>query len=185
MTGERAAEVLRLAEIDRVAVAALLAGYGLMLQLLPRGEPRPGSYWGDTEAGLSGDVLYARPDTPLHSVLHEAAHFICMTPERRAGLDRDAGGDDAEECAVCWLQIALTQQLADERRVSGGRERAFADMDAWGYSFRLGSAERWFQTDADEAREWLAQRGLLPAGSRLDVDHGHGQNRTTQEGDAL
>jgi hypothetical protein len=37
-----------------------------------------------------------------------------------------------------------------------------ADMDAWGYSFRLGSAARWFQEDADDARQWLAARGLLP-----------------------
>ena len=31
----------------------------------------PGSYWGDSEAGLRGNALYVRADTPLHSLLHE------------------------------------------------------------------------------------------------------------------
>ena len=94
----------------------------------------PGSYWGGSEAGLQGGTLYARADTPVHSILHEAAHFICMSPERRVGLDRDAGGDDAEEHAVCYLQVLLAD------RIRGfGRETAWSDMDAWGYSFRLGA----------------------------------------------
>src|SRR2546423_12186413 len=57
-----------------------------------------------------------------------------MTPERRVGLDRDAGGSDLEEAAVCYLQVLLAGQLPGV-----GRERMFADMDHWGYSFRLGS----------------------------------------------
>ena len=100
----------------------------------------PGSYWGESEAGLRGQWLYARGDTPLHSILHEAAHYVCMTPERRASLDRDAGGDDAEECAVCYLQLLLADVVP-----SLGRERLFSDMDRWGYSFRLGAARAWFR----------------------------------------
>jgi hypothetical protein len=34
-------------------------------------------------------------------------------------------------------------------------------MDAWGYTFRLGSAARWYAEDADDARQWLLERGLL------------------------
>ena len=82
----------------------------------------PGSYWGETEAGLRGDRLYARLDTPVHSVLHETGHYICMTPERRAGLDRDAGGDDLEESAVCYLQVLLAGELRGvgvERAIRG------------------------------------------------------------------
>jgi hypothetical protein len=90
-------------------------------------------------------------------VLHEGAHFICMSPERRAGLDTDAGGDDAEESAVCYLQILLAKTL----RL--GLERICGDMDAWGYSFRLGSAARWFAEDAEDARAWLLDRGLIDA----------------------
>jgi hypothetical protein len=30
-----------------------------------------------------------------------------------------------------------------------------ADMDAWGYSFRLGSTRAWFEADAEDAREFL------------------------------
>ena len=139
------------------ALRALLAAHGLAVRVVPTGEAIPGSYWGDPEAGLIGDVLYLRPDTPLHSALHEAAHHVCMTPERRAALERDAGGDDAEENAVCYLQILWADRLP-----GAGRARLMADMDAWGYSFRLGSAARWFEEDAADARQWLASRGLLP-----------------------
>ena len=89
----------------------LLDRYGLELRWWRREQVIPGSYWGEREAGLIGSLIYARLDTPLHSVLHESAHFICMTPERRAGLDTDAGGDDAEESAVCYLQILLAEIL--------------------------------------------------------------------------
>ncbi|MGH8295291.1 MAG: hypothetical protein ACRETZ_07325 [Steroidobacteraceae bacterium] len=154
--------MLLLGGVDRVAVAALLDGYGLPLELVAPNELIPGSYWGESEAGLRGDRLYARLDTPVHSVLHEASHFICMRPERRAGLDRDAGGDDLEESAVCYLQVLLAGEL---RGV--GRERAFADMDAWGYSFRLGSTRAWFESDAEDARIWLRQHAVTDAGGRL------------------
>src|ERR1700740_2866382 len=103
--------VLRLSGIDRVALAVVLSRYGLTLSLTAPGEEIPGSYWGESEAGLKGDDLYARLDTPVHSVLHEASHYVCMTPERRAGLERDAGGDDPEESAVCYLQILLADTL--------------------------------------------------------------------------
>ena len=124
--------------------------------------PIDGSYWGESEAGLRGNTLFARHDTPLHSILHETAHYICMSPERRAGLDRDAGGDDAEESAVCYLQLLLADTL---ERV--GRERLFEDMDAWGYSFRLGSTRAWFEGDAMDAFEWLCAHGVIRADGSL------------------
>jgi len=85
-----------------------------------------------------------------------------MTPERRAGLDRDAGGDDAEETAVCFLQVVLADELPGV-----GRERLFADMDAWGYSFRLGSTRAWFDADAPDARAWLCARGIIDENDRV------------------
>jgi hypothetical protein len=154
--------MLRLEGLDRVAVGVLLARYGMDLRLSPAGEDIPGSYWGDSEAGLKGTVLYARLDTPLHSVLHEAAHYICMTPERRSGLDRDAGGDDAEECAVCYLQLLLSRELSQ-----CGLDRACSDMDEWGYSFRLGSTRAWFEQDAEDARLWLLAEGITDGSGRL------------------
>jgi hypothetical protein len=154
--------VLDLAGLDRLALGMLLARYGLELRLVAPEEPIPGSYWGDSEAGLKGSTLFARLDTPLHSVLHEASHFICMSPERRTGLDRDAGGDDAEECAVCYLQLLLSAELPQ-----CGLGRAFADMDAWGYSFRLGSTRAWFEADAEDARLWLLAEGIIDGSGRL------------------
>jgi hypothetical protein len=154
--------MLRMGGLDRAAVGMLLARYGLGLRMVLLDQDIPGSYWGESEAGLKGHTLYARPDTPLHSVLHEAAHFICMTPERRAGLDTNAGGDDAEECGVCYLQLLLSAELTQ-----CGFERACDDMDEWGYSFRLGSTRAWFEQDATDARLWLLDAGILDASGRL------------------
>jgi hypothetical protein len=154
--------MLRLATLDRVELALVLHHYGLRLVLAAPQEEIPGSYWGESEAGLKSDVLYARLDTPVHSVLHEAAHYVCMTPERRAGLDRDAGGDDAEEAAVCYLQILLADALPGV-----GQERLMKDMDEWGYSFRLGSTRAWFESDAADAREWLRAHGVIRADGSL------------------
>ncbi|MBX3725281.1 MAG: hypothetical protein KF823_05130 [Xanthomonadales bacterium] len=148
--------MLRLREIDAGALAALLSGYGLRLVPVADGEAIPGSYWGDDEAGLIGCCVHARADTPVHSVLHEACHLIVLPPARRAEVHTDATDSIAEEDAACFLQIVLADRLADV-----GRDRLMADMDAWGYSFRLGSARAWFEQDAGDARDWLTERGLL------------------------
>jgi hypothetical protein len=102
-----AAGVLNLGDGQEQALRALLGRYGLGLRLVPAGAPIPGSWWGDREAGLRGAELHARGDTPVHSVLHEACHYVCMAPGRRAALDTDAGGDYAEENGVCYLQVLL------------------------------------------------------------------------------
>lgn len=120
--------------------------------------PIPGSYWGAPEAGLIAECLYWRADTPIHSLLHELAHCICMDPARRSILNTDAGGDDEEECAVCYLEVLLADHLQPF-----GAVRCLADMDAWGYSFREGSATAWFNGDGREARSWLLGHGLIQA----------------------
>ena len=158
--GSPPADVLRVGAEAHASVTALVRRFGAELRQLTPGETVPGSYWGESEAGLQGDVVYVRADTPLHSLLHELSHYICMTSARRMGLDRDAGGDDDEECAVCYLQILL----ADELHI--GRERMLRDMDSWGYTFRLGSARAWFEHDAADARAWLAREGLTDQADR-------------------
>lgn len=141
----------------RASVAALCARYGLALAHVPDGAAIPGSYWGAPEAGILGYALYVRADTPLHSALHELCHVVCMDAARRARLDTDAGGDYAEEDAVCYLQVVLAGELGV------GVAQIRADMDAWGYTFRLGSAQAWFERDAEDARAWLVRHGLLTA----------------------
>ena len=69
---------------------------------------------------------------------------------------KSTGGDDLEEAAVCYLQILLADYLTGV-----GRARLMRDMDAWGYSFRLGSSARWFEEDAADAKAWLRSEGLI------------------------
>lgn len=142
-------------ELGLPALEALFACHGLTLVVAAGHNEIPGSYWGESEAGLVGEQLHVRADTPVHSALHEACHYICMDASRRNQLHTDAGGDDLEESAVCYLQCLLADRLPGY-----SRECLFADMDAWGYSFRLGSARAWFDNDAEDAHDWLRQRGL-------------------------
>lgn len=137
------------------ALCTLFARRGLCVTWLARNAVIPGSYWGEREAGLIGSTLYVRDDTPLHSALHEGCHYLCADDARRVRLHTDIGGDELEECAVCYLSIVLAAQIP-----GFGTARMLADMDTWGYSFRLGSAARWFHEDAEDARAWLVARGL-------------------------
>ncbi len=137
-------------------LANLVTRYDLELEWVADGQPIPGSHFGDPEAGLIGSRLLVRNDTPLHSAFHETCHYICMDEERRAKLHTDAGGGYDEENGVCYLQILLADHLP-----GFGRARMFADMDEWGYSFRLGSASAWFHEDAEDARAWLLRYNLI------------------------
>lgn len=148
--------VLTVVDVDFDQLTSLLNSYRLRLVLIDDGQPITGTFWGEPEAGVAGTTVYVRRDTPLHSLLHEACHIICMTPARRERLVKDAGGDELEEAAVCYLQILLAD------RVGGvGRDRLMRDMDSWGYSFRLGNTRAWFEQDAEDARQFLINQRLL------------------------
>lgn len=156
MAAEVDSRILLVADVSFDVLASLLRKYDLELTVADDDEPITGSYWGDPEAGIVGTTVYVRADTPIHSLLHETCHVVCMTHDRRKRLDRDAGGDDLEEAAVCYLQVVLAE------RINGvGRKRITEDMDAWGYSFRLGNSLTWFEQDADDAREFLINQHLL------------------------
>ncbi|MCL7744747.1 hypothetical protein LV476_07285 [Guyparkeria hydrothermalis] len=150
------AAVLRVDELPRGALDTLVERFGLALVWVRDGESIPGSFWGDDEAGLIGERLYVRPDTAVHSALHEFAHLVCMDAGRRAAAHTDAGSDDIEEEAVCHLQILMADYLD-----GFDRQRALADMQAWGYSFRVGAPADWFREDADRAVDWLARHDLI------------------------
>ena len=148
--------MLTVGDIPLASLQELLQKYELTLQVESPERAITGSFWGDSEAGIVANNVYVRRDTPIHSQLHEACHTICMDEERRSGLDRDAGGDDIEEAAVCYLQILLADAIAGV-----GRDRLMRDMDQWGYSFRLGRTALWFEKDAEDALHWLQQKGLI------------------------
>ncbi len=69
-----------------------------------------------------------------------------------------AGGDYDEENAVCYLQILLADELPGMDKT-----KMMNDMDAWGYTFRLGSARAWFEQDAEDAHAWLLAHQLIDA----------------------
>ena len=148
--------MLTLADIAFDDASALLARYGLSLVRVADGEAIPGSYWGDSEAGIIASTVYVRDDTPVHSMLHEACHLIVLPPQRRAAVHTDATDSIEEEDAVLVLQTVLAEAIP-----GAGRERMFADMDAWGYTFRLGSAKAYVEQDAETSWRWLAERGLV------------------------
>ncbi len=150
--------VLLLRDIAFDDAATLLASYGLQLHRIEDGAPIPGSYWGEPEAGIVGTRVHARGDTPVHSLLHEACHLIVLPDDRRQAVHTDATDSVEEEDAVCLLQALLGDALPGV-----GRNRVLADMDAWGYTFRLGSARAYFERDADAAWEWLRERGFVNA----------------------
>ena len=76
-------DVMRYRDFSPAALEHLLSRFGMSIECIAEGQPIPGSFWGEEEAGLRGNRLLLRPDTPLHSALHEACHYICMDEARR------------------------------------------------------------------------------------------------------
>lgn len=148
--------VLCMHDLAPQAATELLSQYGFEAQWLEHEAVITGSFWGAPEAGIIGTRVYVRPDTPVHSFLHETSHIICMKPELREQHTGNAGSDDLEESAVCYLQVLLADALPGV-----GQNRLMQDMDTWGYSFRLGSTERWFAQDAEDAKAWLRRHNVI------------------------
>ena len=143
-------------DIDMKNMQSLVDHYGMEIKTVNDNEDIPGSFWQPPEAGLIGNTLYIRNDTPVHSALHETCHYVCMDAQRRKSLDTNAGGDYQEEDAVCYLQILLSDHITEMNQ-----KRMLSDMDEWGYSFRLGSAKAWFEKDAEDAHAWLQKNKII------------------------
>ena len=153
--------VLLCSDINLKHLQSLLDRYGMEIKTVNDNEAIPGSFWHPPEAGLIKNTLFIRNDTPVHSALHEACHYICMDHTRREKLDTDAGGTAIEENGVCYLQILLSNYITEM-----GISRMFNDMDEWGYSFRLGSAKAWFEQDAEDACDWLLKNKIITSDSK-------------------
>ncbi len=148
--------VLLCQDIKLENLQSLLERYGVEIIRVDTDEPIPGSFWQPPEAGLIGNKLYIRKDTPVHSALHESCHYICMDSNRRKILHTDAGGTAIEEDSVCYLSLILSEFIPELKQ-----QRMFNDMDEWGYSFRLGSAKAWFENDAEDAFAWLLKNKII------------------------
>jgi len=149
-------DVLLIQDCSIEHIQSFLDKFHLELQLVKIDSKIPGSFWGESEAGLISNTIFVRKDTPIHSLLHETCHYICMDEQRRKALNTNAKGNSIEESAVCYLQILLADEIEEMNKKSMMR-----DMDKWGYSFRLGSTRAWFENDAEDAKAWLFERDLI------------------------
>ncbi len=149
-------------DISQHAVQQLLARFGMTVQVTPQDEDIPHSFWGSPEAGRLNETLYIRTNTPIHSLLHESCHYVCMPLDQRKLEVVDAKGTAAEENATCYLQLLLADKLQGYNQ-----NQLMKDMDDWGYSFRLGSAKRWFTEDAEEVKEWLIKHEIIDRQSQI------------------
>ena len=154
--------ILTCADINLKQLQDLLGKYNLEIITVDDNEEIPGSWFGDSEAGIIKNKLYIRMDTPVHSALHESCHYICTDETRRKNLHTDAGGDYDEENGVCYLQILLADFIPDF-----GRKRMFEDMDEWGYTFRLGSSKAWFNEDAEDAEKLLINYKIINTSKKI------------------
>tara|TARA_R110002049_G_scaffold225521_1_gene397413 strand:+ start:36669 stop:37157 length:489 start_codon:yes stop_codon:yes gene_type:complete len=145
-----------LKNIQSPDLRSLFNRFGLILEEVDINDDIPYSFWGAPEAGRFRSTLYAREDTPIHSILHEACHFICMPPEQRNSDAHDAGGSALIENACCYLQLVLSDYIP-----SFNKAIHMHDMNVWGYNFRLGSAARWFHVDSDDASQWLVSHNII------------------------
>ena len=107
----------RIDEPMLAALRALLGPPGLRLHRVPPDADIPGSYWGGAEAGLIGDTLFWRADTPLHSALHEAAQQgisgKASTPFLLARVNELTGGDSlAANIALVLNNARLAAAIA-------------------------------------------------------------------------
>jgi len=148
--------VLLCQDINLKNLQCLLERYGIEIITIDNNQAIPGSFWQPPEAGLIGNKLYIRSDTPVHSALHESCHYICMDNHRRKKLHTNAGGTAIEEDSVCYLSLLLSEFIPELKQ-----QRMFKDMDEWGYSFRLGSAKAWFENDAEDAFAWLLKNKII------------------------
>ena len=87
-------------------MAALLRPYGLAVRTVPSAGSIPGSYWGESEAGIRGTRLHIRADTPLHFSAFSPRHRMRNLPRtptetlelaRRIALDQGARVEDVAD----------------------------------------------------------------------------------------
>ncbi len=143
-------------DLSSESIKHLLGHYGIRLHCLQFDMDIPYSFWGEPEAGRLGENLYLRDDTPIHSILHESAHYVCMPEQQRHNAEVDAKGSAMEENATCYLQVLLSNHIHGY-----SRKQLMKDMDDWGYSFRFGSTHDWFTKDAKEVKDWLISHNLI------------------------
>ena len=80
--------MLALGATDGDALAQLLARYGLILRRVADGDCIPGSYWGASEAGLTGDNVLMGSDNPPQFKTKAQGFHVCLSFDEPAEAER-------------------------------------------------------------------------------------------------
>jgi hypothetical protein len=63
---------------------------------------------------------------------------------------------------MCWPTVhGGSSKMLGRRPLKRTRRFGRKATDGWGYHSLLGSARRWFEEDAEDARAWLLNRGFV------------------------
>ena len=109
-------DVLRLADIDPAALRALFGAHGLSIEWLAAQTDIPGSYWGESEAGLEIEARRRLEETRnglVRQLLDAAAELARLDNRKRSlrDLHRDRHGPRCASaatssawrpCSRCW-----------------------------------------------------------------------------------
>ena len=81
-----------LENITNGSIREVLNQFGLVLNCVASSTEIPYSFWGTPKAGRKYNPLFIHFDTHLHSILHEASHYVSMPQIRRSHDSHDASG---------------------------------------------------------------------------------------------
>ncbi len=131
--------------------------YGARLERVPAGAAIPGSYWGDTEAGLDRQHRvrarrHARAFVPARALsLHlHGRRAPCRARDRRRRHATTRSAASAT-CRCC----------SPSGSTASAQRAACATWTRGATRFREGSARAWFDGDGAHARAWLLDHGLV------------------------
>ncbi len=162
MTSEATNTVTRFSDSDRHSLALLLNRYGLVPELVGFKNGNPGFI-------LGGRGSRGWWETNSCCVKTPRCIPCCMRPVTTFAWTKRG--------ALAW--IPMQAAIMTKRMPSAifkyywpmncrdlAVEQMLSDMDAWGYTFRLGSARAWFEEDAGDARAWLLSAGIISASGK-------------------
>ena len=138
--------VLPLADLGLAPLRALFGAHGLQIHCVEAHAPIPGSYWGEPEAGLIGDVLHVRDDTPVHSGFSHTSRLAshgCVRLEEPKQLAELLLASDPD-----WTSDRIAETVADDKTVRVPTPHPMPVFILYWTAFADPSGQVAFRTDA-------------------------------------